>query len=174
MELTNLQPLDPLALKRLGAVGAEQASAPPSAIRVLTEGLTKGDEESFRTFHREYFDRLYTLLLVICRGREEEAREALQQTLIRVARYARPFDSEEVFWSWLTTLARCSARNAGRKQQRYTALLRRFALSWWEPRIQEASGSEEDRSSVWAFSTRRCSMKARGVDPIEVLNARAK
>src|SRR5262249_34125897 len=94
----------------------------------LTRQLAVGDEAAFREFHAQYFNRLYQFLLVLVRGQEGEAQEALQLTLLRVVRYARVFESEEVFWSWLKVLARSAARDAGRKQQRYTGLLRNFTL----------------------------------------------
>jgi len=106
------------------------SEATPDRVARLTRGLAAGDEAAFREFHTLYFDRLYQFLLVVARGQEDQAQEALQQTLLRVARYARVFDSEEVFWSWLKVLARSAARDAGRKQQRYSALLQDFALRW--------------------------------------------
>lgn len=106
------------------------ASAAPKAqgsIGVLTRGLARGDERAFRDFHERYFERLYQFLLVVARGQEDAAQEALQQTLLRVVRYAREFDSGEAFWCWLKVLARSAARDAGRKQHRYVALLQAFA-----------------------------------------------
>ncbi len=96
----------------------------------LTRGLAKGDEGAYREFHRRYFDRLYGLALVLTRGREVEAREAVQETLCRVARHARRFDREEVFWCWLVALARSAVRDAGRRQSRYWRLLRACARDW--------------------------------------------
>ncbi len=113
------------------------------AIALITRGLAAGDEDAFREFHAVYFDQLYQFLLVVTRGREDEAQEALQQTLLRVLRYARPFDSEEVFWSWLKALARSAARDAGRKQHRYWALLERFTL-FRHAEIQAPEGPEAD------------------------------
>ncbi|HEY5912723.1 MAG TPA: sigma-70 family RNA polymerase sigma factor, partial [Verrucomicrobiae bacterium] len=37
---------------------------------------------------------------------------------------------EEAFWCWLKVLARSAARDAGRKQHRYLALLESFASKW--------------------------------------------
>ena len=110
----------------------ERGSTPQQAnsIVLLTRGLAAGDEAAFREFHANYFDRLYRFLLVVARGNEDEAQEALQQTLLRVARYARVFQSEDAFWCWLKVVARSAARDAGRKQQRYAGLLQRFALLW--------------------------------------------
>jgi RNA polymerase sigma-70 factor (ECF subfamily) len=96
----------------------------------LTRRLTAQDEEAFREFHARYFDRLYQFLLVVARGQEDEAREALQETLLRVARHARVFGEEEAFWCWLKAVARNAARDGGRKQRRYLTLLGRFALRW--------------------------------------------
>jgi len=114
-----------------------------AAIVLMTRGLAAGDEGAFREFHAVYFDRLYQFLLVVARGQEDEAQEALQQTFLRVLRYARVFDSEQVFWSWLKALARSAARDAGRKQHRYRALLERFAL-FRRTGIQAPEGPEED------------------------------
>lgn len=96
------------------------------AIVSLTSRLAAGEEEAFRQFQSLYFDRLYRFLLVVARGDEHQAREALQETLVRVARYAKRFDGEEAFWSWLAAIARNAARDAGRKQSRYLALLEKF------------------------------------------------
>jgi RNA polymerase sigma-70 factor, ECF subfamily len=101
----------------------------PVAIALLTSRLAAGDEEAFLEFHRLYFDRLYHFLLGVTSGREHEAREVLQETLLRVARYAKPFNYEEAFWCWLKALARSAARDAWRKKERHSSLLQRFFLS---------------------------------------------
>ncbi len=108
----------------------DDSTAPPVSTDVahLTRRLVAGEEAAFREFHAQYFDRLYQFLLVVARGQEHEAQEALQQTLLRVLRYVRVFESEETFWSWLKMLARSAARDAGRKQHRYGVLLQQFAL----------------------------------------------
>jgi RNA polymerase sigma-70 factor (ECF subfamily) len=112
------------------AVEAHPAPCPLNDVALLTRGLVAGEDRAFGVFHARYFDRLYQFLLVVAHGREDEAQEALQQTLLRVVRYARVFDSEEAFWCWLKALARSAARDAGRKQHRYLALLERFARAW--------------------------------------------
>src|SRR5438093_5922283 len=122
------------ALLSIGLIGAkvvERASTrdlAPGDIESLTRRLAAGEETAFSEFHTRYFDRLYQFLLVVSHGREDEAQEALQQTFLRVVRYARVFNSEESFWCWLKTVARSVARDAGRKQQRYWGLLKRFAI----------------------------------------------
>jgi RNA polymerase sigma-70 factor (ECF subfamily) len=93
----------------------------------LTRKLVRGDEAAFREFHARYFDRLYHFLLLVAHGREHEAQEALQETLLRVARCGREFEDEETLWCWLKAVARNAARDGGRKRLRYSALLRNFA-----------------------------------------------
>jgi RNA polymerase sigma-70 factor (ECF subfamily) len=99
-----------------------------AGIAELTRRLAAHDEAAFREFHARYFERLYRFLLVVARGQEDEAQEALQETMLRVARRARAFADEEQFWCWLKIVARNAARDGGRKQRRYSSLLDRFAF----------------------------------------------
>lgn len=117
-----------LSLNGTPTVADESASTAATDIASLTARIRAGDEDAFRKFHRLYFDRLYQFLLVVARGREDEARDALQETLLRVVRHARAFQTEEAFWSWLKAVARSAARDGGRKHSRYLGLLQRFAL----------------------------------------------
>jgi RNA polymerase sigma-70 factor, ECF subfamily len=104
------------------------SASPDEIVALLTRKMAAGDEEAFRQFHSLYFDRLYHFLLALARGQEQEARDALQETFVRVARSARGFDSEEIFWCWLKAVARNAARDGGRKRRRYFEFLQRFAL----------------------------------------------
>src|SRR5882762_10836374 len=121
------------------------ASGVQSSISDLTRRLAAGDEEAFRQFHAAYFNRLLRYLFVATKGDEDAAREALQETMTRVIRYARPFDSEEIFWSWLTVLARSSVVDAGRKRQRYWQLLKNYALFWCAPEPQPVDQFDSDK-----------------------------
>lgn len=105
-----------------------ESEAVTNDIAHLTRRLVKGDEAAFREFHARYFDRLYQFLLLVARGQEHEAQEALQETLLRVAQYGREFKDEETLWCWLKAVARNAARDGGRKRSRYATLLRNFAL----------------------------------------------
>jgi len=93
----------------------------------MTCEMVKGNERAYRIFYREYFDRLFRYLLVVTAGNEDAAREALQGTLTRVVQHIRPFSAENVFWSWLTVLARSALFDQSRKRRRYLAFLDRFA-----------------------------------------------
>jgi RNA polymerase sigma-70 factor (ECF subfamily) len=122
--IANLLPV----LNRAPIVAEIPAKKSAPDIASLTANIRAGSEDAFREFHQLYFDRLYQFLLVVARGNEAEARDALQETLLRVVRYARKFESEDAFWSWLKVVARSAARDAGRKQHRYLNLLQKFAL----------------------------------------------
>ena len=134
--------------------GTEAAisEASPGHVTLLTRGLAGGDEDAFREFHAQYFDRLYQFLLVVTRGQEHEAQEALQETLLRVVRYAHSFDSEEAFWCWLKVVARSAARDGGRKRRRYFALLETVALRWRNGTNQPDVSSENSLRAILAES----------------------
>ena len=135
-----------LPLRTIGIELVAEVSIPqpvPTSVLPLTRGLAANDEEAFREFHQLYFDRLYHFMLAVTRGQEDEAQEALQETLLRVLRYARPFETEDAFWSWLKVVARSTARDRGRKQQRYLKLLQSFALRG-QYQVEVQTFDEED------------------------------
>lgn len=100
-----------------------------AGIVLLTRRLAANDEAAFREFHRLYFDRLHQYLVVVARGNQHEAEEALQESMLRVLRYVRPFETEEAFWGWLKVVARSAARDGGRKQRRYLSLLQKLQFT---------------------------------------------
>jgi RNA polymerase sigma-70 factor (ECF subfamily) len=116
----------------------------PDILR-LTSGLAKNDDAAYREFYARYFDRLLRYLLVVTRGREDSARDALQSTLLRVARHARRFDSEPAFWSWLTVLARSALVDDTRKRSRYASLLERFLHSRLSSTSSNPAASDADQ-----------------------------
>lgn len=100
-----------------------------TAIQIGWKMLADGDPNPELKFHQE------TQLLVavgqddklkMIKGNDAQAREVLQQTVIKVARYARRFESEEVFWNWATRLARSCWIDETRKASRYLRLLEAF------------------------------------------------
>jgi len=114
------QPVDRLMLEA-------SPSSDPQIAR-LTCLLKAGDEAAFREFHEQYFDRLYRYALVCVHGNEDAARDAVQETLLRVVRHVRRFDDGDAFWNWLTVLARSAVADGGRRRTRYGRLLKRYAL----------------------------------------------
>ena len=109
-----------------------ESASPDAAVVALTAGLVAGDDDAYRALHDQYTARLRRYLLVVCRGDEDVVQDALQQTLLRVARHARRYDSEGDLWRWLAALARSAAVDGARRQHRYTAALRRY-FGWLRP-----------------------------------------
>jgi RNA polymerase sigma factor (sigma-70 family) len=99
---------------------------PPSDVLQLTARMSRGEEAAFHEFYDRYFDRLLRYLLVVTRGQEEIAHEALQLTFVRTARHVRTFGSEAAFWNWLAVVARNCAADELRKRNRQQSLLARF------------------------------------------------
>jgi RNA polymerase sigma-70 factor (ECF subfamily) len=125
----------------LQTVSSKRSAVPP--ITALTSGMARGEEQAFREFYDLYFRRLFAYLLVVSRGEEEQAREALQLALVRVVKHVRRFDDEEVFWSWLSRVARTALLDEGRKRSRYFGLLTRF----FQMRPAEAETDSCDQES---------------------------
>lgn len=108
----------------------------------LTARLVSGDEAAFREFHELYFDRLYRFLLGVTRGCDQETQETMQHTFLRLVRYVRVFQDEDVFWSWLKAVARSAAQDNGRKHRRYLNLLTKWACFWRRENVTPAPASE--------------------------------
>ncbi len=89
--------------------------------------MARGDEAAFRDFYARYFNRLLRYLLVVNGGNETAAREALAATLGRVVRHVKPVADENIFWSWLTVLARTALADESKKQRRWRAFLENFS-----------------------------------------------
>lgn len=106
--------------------------------------MVVGDDHAYRQFHHAYFDRLSRYLLVVTAGNEDAMHEAMQRTMIRVVKNIRVFSSEEIFWSWLTVLARSSVLDENRQRRRYFAFLDRFTR---HEEIETAASPDDGRLS---------------------------
>jgi RNA polymerase sigma-70 factor (ECF subfamily) len=87
-------------------------------LSAITKGIARGDESAFNCFYDTYCERIYRYLLVIAKGDEEVTRDCLQDTMVRVVRYAKVFDDEKKFWGWLTRVARTAFIDRQRKRKR--------------------------------------------------------
>ena len=121
-----------------------------SDVAELTRRMVAGDEDAYRKFYDAYYDRLSRYLLVVTRGDEDAAVEAFQTTLLRVVRHIKVFADEDVFWSWLTVIARTALSDQNRTKRRYMAFLDRFRRqSLLDPKQEQAEppdavGSDHD------------------------------
>lgn len=138
-----------------------QRPAAPMSVEELTRGLARCDESVFQEFHTRYFDRLHQFLIVVARGDESQAAEALQETLIRVARNPRIFQDEAVFWYWLKAVARNAARDQGRRRSRYERMLERFGWQRISPESVQMEDSEANLSALLEESLSELSSEER-------------
>lgn len=132
-------------------VEAYAAPAGDDDIAHLTRRLVDGEEEAYREFHARYFHRLLRYLLVLHRGDEHAAQEAVQQTFVKVVRHVRRFQNEAVWWSWLALVARSCVIDGERKKSRYRALLERYAGSFAEVGGPAPAEAEEHFRTALAF-----------------------
>jgi len=116
----------PLKAPSTTPVDSCKGSADSGALGALTARMARQDEAAYVEFLAAYRDRLFRYAIVLTRGNEEAAQEALQQTMVRVVRHIRRFEDEAVFWSWLTRLARSVVTDEARKRNRYRNFLERF------------------------------------------------
>lgn len=111
-------------------VGIESSSAQPPAasedFAAFTRRLANAEDAAWTEAHARYAPRLYRYLLVVTRGDEQVASEALQGTFIRAVRHVHPFPHEEAWWGWLTLLARHTLADSRRSTSRWRALIERF------------------------------------------------
>jgi RNA polymerase sigma factor (sigma-70 family) len=107
------------------AYPARMESAPaPSPLRELTAALARGDDAAWAEFHRDYGPGIFRQLLAETRGDHDLASEALQQTYLRVARYARPCDAVPMFATWVRRVARTALSDCRRRRRTFWDLLR--------------------------------------------------
>jgi len=93
-------------------------------------------------FHRDYGPGIFRQLLAATWGNHDLASDALQQTYLRVARHARPCDSELMFSSWLRVVTRSALNDCRRRRRSFWQLLQRRQD---DPTEDSTSGEEEDR-----------------------------
>jgi RNA polymerase sigma-70 factor (ECF subfamily) len=121
--MNGLQTTVPLAdLAALAPPESVSDAAAPD-LQELTKGICRGDEAAFALFYDRYSLRLYQHLLVLAKGNENEAREALQIVVLKLARKFRVFDEERRMWRWLFRLARNSYVDLCRVQRREQRLI---------------------------------------------------
>ena len=105
-----------------------------SDVKRLTKFLKQGRERAWRQFHREYGPRLVAFIHHLTDDLDPVS-DILQETLIRVVRYVKVFDDEEVFWCWLACLARSATRDHYRRNTTRVGVMGRYEQ---EVRVQES------------------------------------
>lgn len=114
----------------------------PGDVLRMTAGIARGDDAAFRRFYAAYFDRLHRYLLVVYRGREDVVNDAMQDTMMRVVKYARPFEDEGALWNWLRAVARTALIDLARKRGRTPAGIPLEMLA--EPAAGKSAGDDPE------------------------------
>jgi hypothetical protein len=78
----------------------------PAEVIPLTRAMAAGNEEAYRRFHRLYAWRLFRLGATLLGGDLDAAADLVQETMVRVVRGIRRFDTELAFWNWLAAILR--------------------------------------------------------------------
>jgi RNA polymerase sigma-70 factor (ECF subfamily) len=107
----------------------ETASLPSShadadaEARRLATAIASGDEAAFRELYKRYHRRLFRFVLVLGRGDEMLAHDAVQAAFVTAAKKLRAVESEEHLWNWLARVARQHLAKAWRQLQRDSAVV---------------------------------------------------
>jgi RNA polymerase sigma-70 factor (ECF subfamily) len=140
-----LTPLPPV-LSLLDDTGAAVSPTEREwSVARLTAGVRRGEEQAVCVLHARYCQRLTRYALVITRGDEATAGEAVQSAFLKAVRSLRPLADEDALWAWLARAARTSVSDAGRRTRRYSAVLARVAEFFYPP----DTAPPEDTDAVW-------------------------
>ena len=82
-----------------------------------------GDEAAFRQLYDRYHQRVLRLALVLARGEETLAHDAVQAAFVTAAEKLRRVEGEGHLWNWLARVARQHIAKAWRQQQRESAVI---------------------------------------------------
>ena len=140
---------------------AESASHVKAAqFMQFTRAIGQGDEQAFNRFYDLYSLRLYKYLLVLAHGNENEAREALQTVVVKLARNFKVFDQEVRLWCWLCRIARnayvdlCRARQ---RDQRFVPL-DEFVTDLAESRLADHRLSSALQAALQLLTPEECEL----------------
>ncbi len=120
-----------------------EQTGPSASLLDLTAGLARGDDASWSEFHRSHGPGIFRHLLAATHGDHDLATEALQQTYLRIARYARPCDSATMFTSWVRTVTRTALHDCRRRRLSFWNLLQR---RHGDPSDDLASAQDDERT----------------------------
>lgn len=117
--LTMRHPAETLTPRATVETSKETAasSAADAEARQLVAAIGRGSETAFEQLYERYHRRLLRLALMLGRGDEFLAHEAVQGTFIVAAGKLRRVDGEEHLWNWLAQVARQQIARAFRQRK---------------------------------------------------------
>lgn len=121
MALTTAMPL-PASERATGTVGESAlpaaADVADAEARRLARAVARGDEAAFRQLYEQYQPRLFRMAVVLGRGDEAIAQEAVQATWLTVAARLKTVAGADHLWNWLARVARQHLAKAWRQRER--------------------------------------------------------
>ena len=96
-------------------------------VRRLTAAIASGDPEAFAQFYKAKFDYVYAVARRSTGYDEQACLDIVQDTMMRVIRYMKPFDEAKSLSNWLTRVTRSVAIDHLRKERRRRAREQRAA-----------------------------------------------
>ncbi|HEX3625126.1 MAG TPA: sigma-70 family RNA polymerase sigma factor [Verrucomicrobiae bacterium] len=103
--------------------------ADDSEARRLVTAITRGDDGAFEQLYERYHRRLLRLALVLGRGDESLAHDAVQGAFIIAAKKLRRIDGEAHLWNWLAQIARQQIARACRERKHHAPTVSADVLS---------------------------------------------
>ena len=141
--------VDPGELSLTASVLPAEGSIGADALIPLGELCTavrRGEEWAVRDLHTRYSARLTRYALVITRGNEVSAAEAVQNAFLKAIRSLRTMPDENALWAWLARACRTSAMDEGRRARRYLAVLHRLTTLFSSA---PAESPPQDTEAIW-------------------------
>jgi RNA polymerase sigma factor (sigma-70 family) len=103
------------------SVDASRSPTAPSGddadARRISAAVARGDAAAFRHLYDQYHGRLLRFALVLARGDESLARDAVQSVFVTAAAKLRRVESADHLWNWLARVARQQLTKAWRRQR---------------------------------------------------------
>lgn len=115
------------------AMDEPRRSQPASWASDLSRRMQRGEEDAFREFHEQFYRRMYAVALQALRGDDAAAAEVTQDALLRISRYIKPIEREDILWRWTARIVRTAATDFCRKASRYRQRLENAPL----PQVRE-------------------------------------
>ena len=132
VSILTMRPLPETLIPRSPVETSNQRTAACAAdaeARQLVAAIAGGDEAAFERLYECYHRRLLRLALMLGRGDELLAHDAVQGTFIVAAEKLRRVDGEDHLWNWLARVARQQIGRGSRQRKRDAAVASAEELS---------------------------------------------
>ncbi|MGC9941501.1 MAG: sigma-70 family RNA polymerase sigma factor [Verrucomicrobiota bacterium] len=109
----------------------------------LSAAVARGDAAAFQQVYEKYHARLLRFAVVLARGDELLARDAVQSAFVTAAAKLRRVESEDHLWNWLARVARQHLAKAWRRQRQDTTVVVVAQLPEFQDGVEPDSWLEE-------------------------------